>query len=104
LPVFITEAAEEFGGPVPCTDFTLIGDDSMGKQVIKYMGKCPAVLLKQHGVITTGSCARKAVELAVLLENCARITLYSILLGEPQEIDAKSISELYYRQNYIYGQ
>lgn len=49
IPVVLTAIADEFGGPIPCGGFALIGDDAIGKVVIESIGKSPAVLLKNHG-------------------------------------------------------
>src|SRR5512136_3089540 len=49
IPVVLTAIADEFGGPIPCGGFTLIGDESIGKIVVESIGKSPAVLLKNHG-------------------------------------------------------
>jgi L-ribulose-5-phosphate 4-epimerase len=46
IPVLITETAEEFGGEIPCAEFVLIGDNEIGKQIVKHGEHCNAVLLK----------------------------------------------------------
>ena len=49
IPVCLTAIADEFGGPIPCAGFALIGGQEIGEQVVKHIGSSPAVLLKQHG-------------------------------------------------------
>src|ERR671927_1440230 len=61
IPVVLTAIADEFGGPIPCGGFALIGDDAIGKVVVECIGNSPAVLLKNHGVFTIGKNARSAV-------------------------------------------
>src|SRR2546425_13294653 len=46
IPVVLTAIADEFGGRIPCGDFSLIGDESIGKLVVESIGDSPAVLLK----------------------------------------------------------
>ncbi len=104
IPVVITETAEEFGGEIPCSDFVLIGDSEIGKQVVKYGENCNAVLLKKHGVFTFAPTAQRAVDLAVLVENSAFIAWHALQMGDPEGIGAQDIKALYYRQQNIYGQ
>ena len=104
IPVLFTETAEEFGGEVPCTDFVLIGDDSIGKQVMKFENKSQAVLLRKHGVVTYAQRVEKAVELAILVENSAKIAWMSMQIGNPEKIDGAQIQQLFSRQQNVYGQ
>lgn len=104
IPVIITETAEEFGGEIPCSDFVLIGDSEIGKQVVKYGENCNAVLLKKHGVFTFAASARRAVDLAILVENSALIAWHALQMGNPEGFSPEEIEALYYRQQNIYGQ
>ena len=38
IPVVLTAMADEFGGPIPCGGFSLIGDESIGKLVVESIG------------------------------------------------------------------
>lgn len=71
IPCVLTAMADEFGGPIPCGGFALIGDEAIGKVVLESIGKSPAVLLKNHGVFTIGANATKAVKAAVMTEDVA---------------------------------
>jgi len=72
IPVVLTAIADEFGGPIPCGQFVLIGGESIGKAVVDSIGASPAVLLKNHGVFTVGRTAEAAVKAAVMTEDNAR--------------------------------
>ena len=104
IPVLFSETAEEFGGEIPCTDFVLIGDEAIGKQVVKFAEKTHAAVLKKHGVFTVGETARKALDLAILAENSAYIAWLGKALGAHEPILDTEIEKLYYRQQNIYGQ
>ena len=104
IPVFITETAEEFGGNIPCSEFVLIGDNEIGRQVVKYGKSCNVVLLKKHGVFSFGDSPKKALDLAILAENSAQIAWLILQIGNPDEISEEDINALYYRQQNIYGQ
>ena len=61
IPVYLTAMADEFGGPIPCGRFALIGGQELGQVVVESIGDSPAVLLKNHGVFTVGQSAEAAV-------------------------------------------
>jgi L-ribulose-5-phosphate 4-epimerase len=104
IPVLFSETAEEFGGEISCSDFVLIGDEAIGEQVVRYGQKTHAVVLKKHGIFTIGTTPRKALDLAILAENSARIAWLGKALGANEEIPAEEIQKLYYRQQNVYGQ
>ena len=54
IPVVLTAMADEFGGPIPCGRFALIGSEAIGEAVLEAIGDSSAVLLKHHGVFTVG--------------------------------------------------
>jgi len=104
IPVVLTAIADEFGGPIPCGGFALIGDESIGKVVIDSMGNSPAVLLKNHGVFTIGKTAEAAVKAAVMTEDNARTVWLALQLGTPDEIPAEEVAKLHRRYTKVYGQ
>ena len=104
IPVVLTAIADEFGGAIPCGDFCLIGDDSIGKMVIECIGESPAVLLKNHGVFTVGKTAEAAVKAAIMTEDNARTVWLALQLGIPDEIPAEDVARLHHRYTHAYGQ
>jgi len=104
IPVVLTAIADEFGGPIPCAGFALIGDESIGKVVIDSIGDSPAVLLKNHGVFTIGRTAEAAVKAAVMTEDNARTVWLALQLGMPDEIPAEEVAKLHRRYTKVYGQ
>jgi L-ribulose-5-phosphate 4-epimerase len=104
IPVVLTAIADEFGGPIPCGGFALIGDESIGKVVIDTIGNSPAVLLKNHGVFTIGKTAEAAVKAAVMTEDNARTVWLALQLGNPEEIPAQEVAKLHRRYTKVYGQ
>jgi L-ribulose-5-phosphate 4-epimerase len=104
IPVVLTAMADEFGGPIPCAGFTLIGDESIGKLVVEGIGNSPAVLLKNHGVFTIGKTAEAAVKAAVMTEDVAASVWMALQLGTPDEIPAEAVEKLHYRYTHVYGQ
>ena len=104
IPVVLTAIADEFGGPIPCGGFALIGDDAIGKVVVESIGKSPAVLLKNHGVFTVGKNAKSAVKAAVMTEDNARTVWLAMQIGVPDEIPAEDVEKLHQRYMNVYGQ
>lgn len=104
IPVYLTGHGDEFGGPVPCAGFALIGSEDIGRQVVDCIGSSPAVLLKQHGVFTVGPTATAAVKSAVMVEDIARTTWLALQLGQPEEIAPEDVAKLHNRYTHVYGQ
>ena len=104
IPCCLTAIADEFGGPVPCADFALIGSEAIGKQVVEHIGSSKAVLLKQHGVFTIGETATAAVKAAVMVEDVAKAVWLALQIGEVVDIDPETVKNLHARYTYVYGQ
>ena len=104
IPVVLTAIADEFGGPIPCGGFALIGDEAIGKIVVESIGRSPAVLLKNHGVFTIGKDARSAVKAAVMTEENARTVWLAMQIGVPDEIPQEDVEKLHHRYTRVYGQ
>jgi len=104
IPCVLTAMADEFGGPIPCGGFALIGDEAIGKVVIECIGKSPAVLLKNHGVFTVGKNATAAVKAAVMTEDVAATVWMALQIGTPDIIPQDDVEKLHYSYTNIYGQ
>ena len=104
IPVCLTAMADEFGGPIPCGGFALIGGEQIGRVVVESIGDSPAVLLKNHGVFTIGATAEAAVKAAVMVEDVARTVWLALQLGQPDEIPAEDVAKLRHRYTHEYGQ
>jgi L-ribulose-5-phosphate 4-epimerase len=104
IPVYLTAHADEFGGPIPCGGFALIGGEEIGQVVIEAIGNSPAVLLKNHGVFTLGKTAEAAVKAAVMVEDVAHTTWLALQIGSPAEISPENVAKLHRRYTNVYGQ
>lgn len=104
IPVYLTAQADEFGGPIPCGGFALIGGEQIGQEVVKNIGDSPAIILKNHGVFTVGPSGKAAVKAAIMVEDVARTIWLARQLGEPDEIPAEMVEKLHYRYTHDYGQ
>ncbi len=104
IPVYLTAIADEFGGPIPCGRFAMIGGEDIGQAVLEVIGASSAVLLKNHGVFTVGKTAGDALKAAVMVEDIAQTVWLAQMIGEPEEIPADAVKELHDRYMNVYGQ
>ncbi len=104
IPVYLTAMADEFGGPIPCGGFALIGSEEIGRAALEAIGDSRAVLLKNHGVFTIGPTAEAAVKAAVMVEDVAHTVWIALQLGQPDEIPSEDVAKLHYRYTHVYGQ
>jgi len=104
IPVCLTAIADEFGGPVPCAGFALIGGEEIGREVLAHIGQSAAVLLKNHGVFTVGKTVEAAVKAAVMVEDAAHTVFLALQLGRPEEISPADVAKLHQRYTQVYGQ
>ena len=104
IPVYLTAHGDEFGGPIPCGGFALIGGEEIGKIVVDTIGDSRAVLLKNHGVFTVGTTPQEAVKAAVMVEDVAWTVWIALQIGQPDEIPSEQVAKLYHRYSHEYGQ
>ena len=104
IPVYLTAHADEFGCPIPCGGFALIGGEDIGRVVLESIGASRAVLLKNHGVFTVGPDAEAAVKAAVMVEDVAYTVWLALQMGQPDEIPEEDVAKLHYRYTNVYGQ
>ncbi len=106
IPCVLTAIADEFGGPIPCGGFALIGGEAIGEEVVKCLqgSNSPAVLLQNHGVFTVGKTVEAAVKAAVMVEDVAATVWMAKQLGDPLPIPPEEIAKLHHRYTNVYGQ
>jgi L-ribulose-5-phosphate 4-epimerase len=106
IPCVLTAMADEFGGPIPCAGFALIGGEEIGRQVVRTLSGhvSPAVLLQNHGVFTIGKTPEDAVKAAVMCEDAARTVYLAVQLGDPKPLAPEDIAKLHHRYSNVYGQ
>lgn len=104
IPTYLTAHADEFGCDIPCAGFAIIGDESIGQQVVDHIGASVAILLKNHGVFTVGASATKAVKAAVMVEDIAATVFLARQLGTPEALPPDVVARLHDRYTNVYGQ
>jgi L-ribulose-5-phosphate 4-epimerase len=106
IPCVTTAMGDEFGGPIPCGRFALIGGEEIGQVVVDTLhdSRSPACLLQNHGVFAIGDTAEAAVKAAIMTEDNAAIVWTALQIGVPIPIDESDIDRLYDRYQNVYGQ
>lgn len=92
IPVYLTSAADNFGGPVPCGNYAVIGEEAIGREVVDGIGGSSAMLLKNHGVFTIGDTPEHALRAAVMVEEVAKTAAIALALGTPSEIPEEEVT------------
>lgn len=103
IPVVLTSIADQFGGPVPVGAYVPpIGGDAIGAEIVRSIGRSPAVLLKNHGVFTIGATAAKALQAAVMVEENAKTVAIALSLGVPDELPPADVERqrTFYLEGY----
>jgi L-ribulose-5-phosphate 4-epimerase len=104
IPVCLTAMADQFGGPIPVGAYARIGEEEIGKEIIRSIGESPAILMKNHGVFTIGPSPRAALKTAVMLEDLAKTVFLSTLRGTPHEIPEEEVKRAHKKYMEQYGQ
>ena len=103
IPVYLTAIADEFGMTIPCGGYARIGGDYIGEEILRSIGDCTAVLMKQHGVFTIGKTVKKALKSAVMVEDIAKTVWLAMQIGEPELLPAEEIAANFERYQTRYG-
>ena len=104
IPVCLTAMGDEFGGPIPISDYAKIGGEEIGDQIVKHIGTSPAILVKNHGVFTVGKDPKAALKAAVMTEDAAKTVHLAMLRGTPLVIPPEEVARLHTAYMEKYGQ
>lgn len=103
IPCVLTAIADEFGGDVPVGAYAPIGGDAIGEEIVRSIGRSPAILMKQHGVFTVGSTIAKALQAAVMVEDVAHTVTVALELGDLARLPDDEIAANHDRYSNRYG-
>ena len=109
VPCFLTGMADEFGGGIPLGGFELIGNEAIGREMLRVIGNSKAVIMQNHGLFSIGKSGDAAVKAAVMAEDAARSSFYALQLGAALgtgviPIAPDDVAKLYDRYSNVYGQ
>ncbi len=93
------------GGEVPVGGYVPpVGEETIGQEMLRVIGKSLAVIMQNHGVFTIGQSASHATRVAVEVEEIARIVHLAMLRGEPILLTEEQIAEVTWVYGHQYGQ
>lgn len=105
LPVIIEEQAQVIGGPVKVSRYALPGSEELAQYAVETLGnEGTAVLLANHGLVTTGENLKLALRKCRVMERSALIFLWSSTLGTPAVLGPEEVRKLRNGFLYHYGQ
>lgn len=104
IPVLSTTHAALFGGPIPVSDYAVIGEEEIGREIVRHVGDGSAVLMRSHGVFTIGTSVSKAMRAATYTEECAEHAHLALQRGHVDPMATETVAES--RRWYLsdYGQ
>lgn len=93
------------GEEVPVAGYEPPGTEALGRLAADAMdADRDAALLKNHGVIAVGETGADALEVAQMVEFCARIHHQALAVGEPEIMDEADVTDLRRMFAEEYGQ
>ncbi|MCK4392682.1 class II aldolase/adducin family protein [Candidatus Bipolaricaulota bacterium] len=106
IPVYLTEIADLFGGPIPVSAYVPPGDEEIGKEFAEKAcpGRFQALLMRNHGVFTAGKTPKDALTAALIVEHSARIAYLAEDAGNPAVLQEEEVRKLHERYREGYGQ
>lgn len=91
-PPFLAEPVVSLGASIPLVPYAAPGGSTSGLE--DAIGRCDAVLLANHGVLTVGKDAEQAYLRMELVEHLARIALTARQLGGARPIPSDDVEKL----------
>ncbi len=82
------------GGPVPVVPYATPGSQALADGIGAALPGRSALLLRNHGVVTTGPTLRAALEKASLLEWLAEVYSKARVLGAPAVVDDEELARV----------
>jgi L-ribulose-5-phosphate 4-epimerase len=104
IPPYLTNVALEFGGPVPVGEYVPIGGREIGEEIVRAIGRSPAILMKNHGVFSIGPSPRASFKAAAMLEEVAKTIHLALLRGRPDQLSADEVERCFQWYHQAYGQ
>lgn len=96
IPIISTEGLA-VRGPVPVADYACPGTEAQGWAAIKALKGPPSVmgtLLKNHGVLVTGTNLSHAYSIACRIEMAAKVFFLALQIGDPDILTDDQIKEI----------
>ena len=103
IPACLTASAM-LGGEIPLGGYAPIGGADIGQEIIDKIGCARAILMQNHGVFTIGSSPQQATNMAVEVEEIAKITHLAMLRGQLIRLTQSQVNYMVNLYQNEYGQ
>lgn len=97
LPISQPSVAFHDGLPYYTDTIELIRSVEKGKGVARALGRCKALLMRNHGVVVVGASVEESTVLAIMLENACEIQLKAEAAGGIGEMFAPEVVDRLYQ-------
>ena len=97
LPISQPSVAFYDGLPYYTDTIELIRNVAKGQGVVKALGSCKALLMRNHGVVVVGASVEESTVLAIMLENACEIQLKAEAAGGIGEMFAPEVVDRLYQ-------
>ncbi|EEQ56372.1 putative L-ribulose-5-phosphate 4-epimerase [Clostridiales bacterium 1_7_47FAA] len=106
IPPVMIQLGEAVGGNVPIAPYTTGGQEKLGIVALDTMKDKNAVLLKNHGVIAVGPTLKRALFVAEMVEDTAKVYWIAkcMNMGEPESLSDETAAGVLERYKVRYGQ
>jgi len=94
IPAYHYMVAIGGGKKIPCAAYATFGTPQLSQNIIKTLDGYTACLLANHGVVTTGINLKKALWIAVEIENLAKQYILAKQIGEPTILSDKEMDKV----------
>jgi L-fuculose-phosphate aldolase len=84
----------DLGGIIPVAPYATFGSQKLADSVMSVMPGKTAILMKNHGSITTGHSLDKALARTITLEWCCEVWLKAAAVGNPSLLNEDQASEV----------
>lgn len=94
IPAILIEIAVAAGGSIPVAPFELPGTEALGRSALDHIGDRKAVLLANHGVLSIGADIHEAFNIALWVEDTARIAHLAMAIGVPKPLPSELVRRM----------
>ncbi len=91
IPACLTASAL-LGGEIPLGGYVPIGGEAIGEEILKKIGHAKAIIMQNHGVFTIGHSATHATQMAIEVEDIAKIVHFALCRGKPVLLPEQAIA------------
>lgn len=94
IPPFHYMVAMAGGTTIPCAKYAVYGSQALSGHVNAALKERTACLMSHHGMVCFADNLQKVLDLAIEVENLARVYCQALQLGEPSLLDQGQMDEV----------